>query len=89
MDKLRERLSGWYFSRYGAAYRDDPVMRGRALAEVDAILAEIRKTHRLVRLADKEHGTYTMYTNGRCRCDLCRQANTERGRRYRKEKNGE
>ncbi len=56
---------------------------------VSSVFSEITKTHRLVKLADKEHGTYTMYTNGRCRCDRCRQANTERGRRYRKEKKGE
>ena len=52
---------------------------------IDTILTEIAKTHRLVKLGDGPHGTYSRYTNGRCRCDLCREANRERGRRYRKE----
>ena len=56
-----------------------------ATAIADALLAEIAKTHRLVKLGTGTHGTYSRYTNGRCRCDLCREANRERGRRYRKE----
>lgn len=35
-----------------------------------------------------EHGTATRYTNGGCRCDECRAANTEYMRRYRRLKGG-
>ena len=52
---------------------------------VSSVFSEITKTHRLVKLDGGPHGTYSRYTNGRCRCDLCREANRERGRRYRKE----
>ena len=78
MDDLRERLipiikeSQYHTKAFLHEYADD-------------ILAEIAKTHRLVRLDGGPHGTYSRYTNGRCRCDLCREANRERGRRYRKE----
>ena len=52
---------------------------------VSSVFSEITKTHRLVKLDGGPHGTYSRYTNGRCRCDRCREANRERGRRYRKE----
>ena len=55
------------------------------LRMADYSLSVIAKTHRLVRLDGGPHGTYSRYTNGRCRCDLCREANRDRGRRYRKE----
>ena len=37
-------------------------------------------------VAEYEHGTYERYTNRKCRCDLCREANTEHFRQYRKRK---
>lgn len=55
-EELRERLARWYFARYGAAYRHDPVMRGRALREVDDILTEIGKTHWMVVIGDDKSG---------------------------------
>ena len=81
MDDLRERVEGAIlsldnWSGGGHLYVDKASK---------AILAEIAKTHRLVRLDGGPHGTYSRYTNGRCRCDLCREANRDRGRRYRKE----
>ena len=81
MDKLRERLTNVRVDL------PDDYYCGDTLAEevIDTIIAEIRKTHRLVKLDGGPHGTYSRYTNGRCRCDLCREANRERGRRYRKE----
>lgn len=30
-----------------------------------------------------KHGTYTAYTNGKCRCDLCRRAASEYMKQYR------
>jgi hypothetical protein len=30
-----------------------------------------------------EHGSLTMYTHHKCRCDLCKQANREQSRKYR------
>ena len=33
-----------------------------------------------------EHGTYQSYYRGGCRCDLCKAANAERGREFRKSK---
>ncbi len=81
MDDLRERVEGAIlsldnWSGGGHLYVDKASK---------AILTEIAKTHRLVKLGTGTHGTYSRYTNGRCRCDLCREANRERGRRYRKE----
>lgn len=33
-----------------------------------------------------KHGTYFSYVRGKCRCDLCRAANTNYSRVYRKNK---
>ena len=84
MDDLRDNL----VISLGVVARDqewDEITDFLSDEIVDAVLAEITKTHRLVKLDGGPHGTYSRYTNGRCRCDLCREANRERGRRYRKE----
>ena len=84
MDDLRDNL----VISLGVVARDqewDEITDFLSDEIVDAVLAEIAKTHRLVKLDGGPHGTYSRYTNGRCRCDLCREANRERGRRYRKE----
>lgn len=87
MDDLRERLIDAITHAWDTQdllpYM--PTNRDCAILDVDVLMAEIAKTHRLVRLDGGPHGTYSRYTNGRCRCDLCREANRERGRRYRKE----
>jgi len=33
-------------------------------------------------LEREQHGTYASYTDGGCRCDLCRQASADRRREY-------
>jgi hypothetical protein len=87
MDDLRERLIDAITHAWDTQdllpYM--PTNRDCAILDVDVLMAEIAKTHRLVKLGTGTHGTYSRYTNGRCRCDLCREANRDRGRRYRKE----
>jgi hypothetical protein len=34
-------------------------------------------------LYSRAHGTYSMYTNYKCSCPLCREANRDRLKRYR------
>jgi hypothetical protein len=34
----------------------------------------------------RAHGTYTMYSNGKCRCQLCRQANVDTHKELRERK---
>lgn len=34
-------------------------------------------------MRSREHGTYSMYNTGKCRCDLCRVAAAEKRARYR------
>ncbi len=86
MDDLRERMIAvnqpCYLMIDGTDRVDFPDLPAKM---IDKALKELAKTHRLVKLDGGPHGTYSRYTNGRCRCDLCREANRERGRRYRKE----
>jgi hypothetical protein len=55
----------------------------RALRESrDAWKRNAQKAHRTLPLDDSRHGTLNGYTNHGCRCDRCRQANTDACRAY-------
>ncbi len=85
MDDLRERLAGSIRGiQCDRGGKWNGYIGGEAERTVDRMMAELAKTHRLVKLGDGPHGTYSRYTSGRCRCDLCREANRDYVRRYRR-----
>ena len=55
--------------------------------QIDAILAEIERTHRIVErkgsYAGPKHGTLGCYSYHHCRCDACRGANAQRSKEVR------
>lgn len=65
-------------------HRDRPDVVAAALAKP----ARPPRPYRPARSSQPEHGTLTMYTHRRCRCEQCRAAMTAYAREYRARKRG-